>query len=729
MNLQISHLKNFLIKNKYKSELILFLIISLIFMFLYGKYIFGGDAYIFVSNTDIGNDQYYTYYPRLYYLIDSIRNGEFLIYDFELGFGMTTYTLYNILLNPLDGILIFFGTDYLAHGLLFVTYLKLIWIGLFAYWYFKQLWNNNYSSIITSLLWTFCSFNMIWGQHYFILTSMAFFTSFMYLLHKFLQKEERICCSFILIMLLFVIQSYYFFYMAGIFSVLYILFYGWFTNKRITWIFKKILYLVVMAILAIMLSSFMLMPIMYTFFNSARVGGIIEQNSSILITVKEFITMLSRMFNPDILGGAYGIPFSGSLNYYEAPLLFVSILMIPSILYALNERNNRKKKIILLLLFLFSLICKICNLIFTFTVDAYRWCFILDFIIVITIGYFIDSKKKMSEKNLIIESFVLLIILVGILLLSDYFDIVDIHLKYLLLYTCIFTILLYFHIKYKGRQLILALIVIEIVISYYPTFYNRGTESYEMINVKGYEDGTKEVVEKLKEIDNSFYRINKTYDSVFYNDSYIQEFKGVRVYTSVNSKYLYSYFKANNLPILSNHPNYLAVPFDNIKINGDLSVKYYISNSKLNNTKEIFSYNGYYVYENEEYLPFGYLLDNNQIPSSNNSAIFLENITYKDNQFKGIINNLDKKEEKLLLTIPYSKKEYTVYMDGEECETFILNDGFLGIDIPPGEHKITIVFKIPYLIEGCIISVIGIVFYMLLIGNRYFISNRKLNTK
>lgn len=716
-------------KNKYRSELFLILIISLVFACLYYKYIFGGDAYIFVSDKDIGNDQYYTYYPRLYWLINSIRNSDFHIYDFNLGFGMVTYTLYNVLLNPFDGILVLFGTDYLAYGLLFVTYLKYIWIGLFAYWYFKKLWDSNNTSIISSILWTFCSYNIVWGQHYFILTSMALFTSFVYGLHTFLQKEYKTDFILILIMSLFVIQSYYFFYMAGVFSILYILFYGWFTKKEFLYLFNKIFYLAIMAIIALMISSFMLMPIMYNFFNSARISGLLKKSDSIVITVKEFITILSRLLNPDILGGAFAVPFSGSLNYYEAPLLSVSVLMIPSIIYSFKSKENSKIKIALLLLLIFSLLFKICNLMFTFTIDAYRWCFIFDFIIVMTIGYFVDSKEIVNEKYLAVTSIMILIGLGGILLTSDYFGIVDVQSKLLLFYICFFVILMCLYIKYKGRKIIFVLIAFEIIVSYYPALNNRGTENYGILKTKGYEDGTKEVIEKLNKLDDSFYRISKTYDSVFYNDSYIQNYKGVRVYSSVNSKYLYNFFKENKISILFNHPNYLSVPYDNVKINGELSVKYFISKNRIADLKEVLSCRDYYVYKNDEYLPFGYLLDHNQIPDLDDSIQSLQKITFEGNRLEGRIKNSQEKEKKLLLTIPYSKKEYTVYMDGKKCETFVLKEGFLGIDVPPDEHTIAVVFEVPLLAEGYVTSLIGIAIYMVLIGNRYLINKGRLNKK
>lgn len=59
-----------------------------------------------------------------------------------------------------------------------------------------------------------------------------------------------------------------------------------------------------------------------------------------------------------------------------------------------------------------------------------------------------------------------------------------------------------------------------------------------------------------------------------------------------------------------------------------------------------------------------------------------------------------------------------------EVSTFIANKYFLGINITKGEHQIEMKYTTPYLKEGLVISIIGI----LILGIIIFIENFGKNT-
>ena len=70
----------------------------------------------------------------------------------------------------------------------------------------------------------------------------------------------------------------------------------------------------------------------------------------------------------------------------------------------------------------------------------------------------------------------------------------------------------------------------------------------------------------------------------------------------------------------------------------------------------------------------------------------------------GSINMRDKGY--FVTSIPYDKG-FSVYIDGKNVKTEIVNTAFLGFKLDKGYHKIKIVYQSPLFKEGSIISVIG----------------------
>ena len=67
-----------------------------------------------------------------------------------------------------------------------------------------------------------------------------------------------------------------------------------------------------------------------------------------------------------------------------------------------------------------------------------------------------------------------------------------------------------------------------------------------------------------------------------------------------------------------------------------------------------------------------------------------------------------------MTSIPYDDG-WKIICDGKEVETYILLEAFLGADIPEGEHDIEIIYHSPGMREGMIITLVGIVLFLVLI--------------
>ena len=84
----------------------------------------------------------------------------------------------------------------------------------------------------------------------------------------------------------------------------------------------------------------------------------------------------------------------------------------------------------------------------------------------------------------------------------------------------------------------------------------------------------------------------------------------------------------------------------------------------------------------------------------------------KGNQIAGSIKAST--DEKMITSIPYDEG-YTVYIDGRQVDTEIVNKTFLGFDLPKGEHEIRMEYLAPGLHAGMAGSALGIVIFIVVL--------------
>ena len=65
-------------------------------------------------------------------------------------------------------------------------------------------------------------------------------------------------------------------------------------------------------------------------------------------------------------------------------------------------------------------------------------------------------------------------------------------------------------------------------------------------------------------------------------------------------------------------------------------------------------------------------------------------------------------------------KGWHLYIDGVEKDLFIMNKLYMGTILDAGEHHIVLKYSRPFLFEACVISMVGILLYIigLVISNR-----------
>ena len=90
----------------------------------------------------------------------------------------------------------------------------------------------------------------------------------------------------------------------------------------------------------------------------------------------------------------------------------------------------------------------------------------------------------------------------------------------------------------------------------------------------------------------------------------------------------------------------------------------------------------------------------------------LNNCTFGVNSVNG---DIDLKDPKILcLTTPYSSG-WKVFVDGEEHDSLSVNKRYLGAYLPAGHHQIRFEYETPYFKEGAILSLFGLVSFILIV--------------
>lgn len=746
-------------------------IISLIFCVLYHRFLSGNFYYIY---TDIGQDTIDTYIPSLYYLVEAIKNGTFELYSLQNGLGLDVFSFLTDAIDPFSIILLVLPLKAFPYGIIVMTFLKTLATGIFSWFFFKRLFYDNFVVMSSSIIWTFCAYIVVWGQHYQFATAMVYFTALMLCLQRFLEKKIKSVFFLILCLALYMAQNIYMAYMSGIFCAVYTVFYMYFQRKTINKILVQLFKLLVFAILAALLASVIILPWIGVFLGSARTGGGETALADLLkpVPLKYYYSFISRLFSANILGIPANGGYIGVLNYYEFALLSTSTLSFFAVGYLLSQRKNRKKSIIVIAIVIFCLFFPLTGRLLTFA-NNYRFTFMFSFIMVIAIGIFLENVKNVKESRIffisgLIPMLLLLMITIFGVYRTRYFGVTAAIISGLILLGYMIFFLFSFKIKKKTLEnWLLLFICIEMVVMNYSSINDRYFISKERWESSDYNDGTAKVIEDID--DESIYRLVKTYHSYGYNDSFMQGYFPTEIYSSLITKNTNEFVQNSGGKVL---PNRVSLSYKNYIPDTLLSVKYLVSkNPEFTHPyyefyKEV---DGKYVYKNKNYLSFGYTYFNQinkedisnadiekklnglwrgfyftegitddkykevQLSEENTESVFekanklneisLQNTVFENSTLTGNIDNTEEKVGMLCIPIIYDDN-WELWVNGKKQIISNINGGLIGIEIQPGHSVIKLKYTPFMLKKGKIISVFAWIFFLGVSFYIYCLKNR-----
>ncbi|MBO4687296.1 MAG: YfhO family protein [Clostridiales bacterium] len=742
--------------------IILASLITIIFFVLYHKPIFSGNWYAY---SDTGCDTIDQYIPMTAYDVGSFWQGETDQYSLTFGLGKNNPFQWYKYLNPVNLPLLLLGTTNLRVAFIISTYLKYLLIGIFGWLFFRRLTGHDGIATICSLLWTYSGYNVLWGQHYAFLTVSVAFTLFLYGLQLILDNDKKMLFAPLAILPL-AVTSYLTFYQACVFALFYGPIYLFFKRTSIREIGRAAGIFALGCILALGMGGDYVLSSVMSFFSSTRMNNVSSINISGFYSMKYIGSYFARFLSNDTMGIAWN--YIGPANYYEAVMLAVSALTLFSMSWLIQTKYRRRVCCIVGC----SVLClclPIVSHILGFRATTHRWGYLIVILEVILIGYGLreavqsytsgkdgDFVRKAYRAILISDS---LLVAIALILLT-FQKRVGYHIdkKALLIVGCsyvMYTVLLLacvFIIR-NGRPKIRPVLVfagllaccsVELVVLNYRSINSRPMITSQQWNEGMYNDGTREAVAYIHSSDSGLYRINKTYDSVYYDDQLIQDYYGMGVYYSLNTGELVDTYitlgnKLRESTDTLTGTNYIRFPGADIVGNTTLSAKYVISKDgeELDSVYyyKIADVGDIAVYQNRFWNGFGNLydqvMDAESFERSENREQILSAVLVTDeekllsdftsadkerfprtveeglsgldmngkvqltegkNRIFGTVSN--QMEHPGVLCVPLlNDNHWEVTIDGKKEESYRVDGGLIGAVIPPGEHQIELVYK------------------------------------
>jgi uncharacterized membrane protein YfhO len=553
------------------------------------------------------------------------------------------------------------------------------------------------------------------------------------------------------------------------------------------------------------MSSYQLFADLLQYTESPRVGGEASlfarlQQAGMFDPADDLLqfTTVFRSFGSDMLGT--GNNFKGWQNYLEAPLFYCGIFCLVAFPQFFISLTKRQKYFYGVLTFVFCL-----PIIFPYFRYAF-WAFSGDYfrtlslVIIFFMVMFSARAVNFIEKNNKINLMVLggtVLVLLFFLYTPDaqFKPAINTSLRsFVTLLIFIYAGLLIgiskqTNIKHVSKVTLLVLCVFEIGYFSNITINKRDVVTKSVLNDKvGYNDYTVDAVNYLKQIDKSFFRINKDYSSGLaihgsINDAKVQGFYGTPSYFSFNQKnYIKFLGDLNVIDVKDENSTRWAKGLGDRPILFSLaSGKYWLSkrpdNAVVNmGFDSITKFGDVKVYKNKYALPFGFAYNKaigedefkklsptqkdfcllracvigNEDKSTFKSIkpfniadtiapISFDNyLAYvnelKTNEFKiskfsenNIIGSVNVSESEILFfSMPFDEG-WKATLNGQEVKLYRLNCGLTGLMIQKGANTIVLTFEPRFKKMGAMVSVAALLIFLGLLAFSFFRNKSKSN--
>lgn len=340
------------------------------------------------------------HYPNLIYqhrwlrnLIKNIFTGNgFVINNWDPAIGFGEDVLNVISFRPISLLSIFFAEDQLIVYLWVAIALRLYLSGTAFYEYGRYMKFDPFSLLISSLLYAFCSFSLVYAPRHYLFIDMLICLPLVCLGLEKIFNEKR---PFVLTLSVTVLACTYFYmlYIVAVFAVIYFFIHFFFqvqTGKKLKSFAINFLICAISSLLGVLMAMAILLPMLFLAYQSNRQGETVSLTyaSQWHYTRDFYVDLITEVFNSSLFDTGLVLGISG--------LAGITVLYV-----FISRRKKYQKYIINILIVSCLLMIPVGAQLFNaFSGNTQRWSFGLHFFLTIILCVGIPELKKMEHKTL-----------------------------------------------------------------------------------------------------------------------------------------------------------------------------------------------------------------------------------------------------------------------------------------------------------------------------------------
>ncbi len=730
-----------------KSGILLYLAIAIAMALLLSvDYIVKHHAFAFV---DIGSDTFLQFLPFQIAEARQLRDLHTLTWSFDLGLG----AYIGLVFYPIELLGAFFPDSWQL-GLRLPIYLsQLVLGGAFFFAYLRKLDFEPRLCVFGALAYAFSSYSMINGQWDPYPIQIVQFAAYLYFIEAFLRGGNRwhAVGAGLTVGLGHVFDIYTF----SLLTLIYVTARPLFANKERNRTYPlTFLRYAGWAALGFLLTAPIQFPALHYFFDNPRVSGTrsaVPQLLGMIWQLNDRGTIGSEIagfFGKDLLGT--GNAYKGWGNYFEAPGFYVGLLLLLCIPQLLGPNTTRREKwlcaagIVLTAAYVIWPALRFAVNGFGHTAFRVSTLWVSCGLLILGLaGLRRMLASGLWRAGLLIGAAGLLIILFAIVgLLPQIVNVMDVVriAAFVLVYSAMLWFLDDTSLRAWAVPMLLPVFACELLLFAAPAMIDRTpVNSDDSSQAGSYLDGTQQALAFIRQREGDgapFYRVEKTYNSVFLCDALFQNYHGIKSYFFHGSS-ITRFIDSMHLqrPVAGN-ASYIGSAVERPKILDLLGVKYLLARDRSLDGGPGYTFvgsaDGVNIYRNDDARGFAQLFDSltsesdtDHMTDAQRDTTLLDSVVLQDPApIRGALQRSNAATSRgasslppfasvklendttivgtahastasvLLLSMPYDPG-WSATLDGVAVTTARVDYGLTGMVVPPGLHELALHYVPP----------------------------------
>ena len=706
--------------------------------------------------------------PFAYRIYDALHSAQFN-WDWSVGLGsqfLASYSYYN-LFSPFTLLYMLFPRSALMVGITIVSAIKYGTGTLLAYLYVRRFVKNGNYAVIAGLVYMFSSFtgyNLIF--HF--ADVFALFPLLLIALEELCVNDRR--GVFAATVTLMSLLNYYFFFGQVIFCVIY--YFARCTDKKFGWSWKRLLYIAVEAVIGLSVSMVMYVPLIAVLTGSAKATAVMGSGEMLAYnSVYYYLKIIQSAFMiPDPFYFVSLFPAVEDIYPYGAAgasvAAYIPLFSMAGVIsYIFAKKHRAWENILLAVCAIMAFVPALNQLFSALNTGFYtRWYYMPMLIAAMISVKTLEEKISFKPGIIVCGGIVIMLLIYNFFLRSERaiafasgrlkFSMPENLLHFGI--TIVSLVLLIIVLRQKRDKEFFPKLYIMTAISVYMTF---GVMCYYLTSLQD-AGGVMELYsfgsELPEEADATLRTTSSVSDAENFNQ--IWGIENTRYFNSILPEGFEEFLGKSGMKYAAGV--YRDIDVANRAVTDLCSVKslFTAADKTPDRSHQIGSFGEWNIYENEDYIPMGFVYDSvissenfakaheSSNPETDPNRLYLRALVADDpTQFADILpettdvspvsdeeysrlvekrrevtcTDLVKTNDGLTASINLESENivffsvsycdgWRAFVDGTETDVLRVNNGLIGIRAPQGSHDLSLVYSVPGLKTGAVISICGI---------------------